>query len=85
MRKLSAIVYDASAEPVEALRGAILAACWGDDQRDAGGLVVHRLPFEEGYAARLFADVRGAQRWRALHAQHRAPRAEPVAPRGLRP
>jgi hypothetical protein len=81
MRKLSAIVYDASAEPVEALRGAILAACWGDDQRDAEGFVVHRFSFDAGDEAGIFADVGGVQLWRGLNEQLKATRLEPVAPR----
>jgi hypothetical protein len=67
MRQLCALVYETSAEPVETLRSAIVSTCWGDDQRDAQGYVIHRFSFEAGGQAGLFSDVGGEKLWRTLN------------------
>ena len=53
--------------PVEELRTAIGHACWGEDQEDEEGCLVHRFSFEKGEADGIFEDVGGVQLWVRLN------------------
>ena len=63
MRKLNALVYDANVKLVDDLRGEIGAACWGEDETDAEGAVLHRFSFERGQESGVFEDVGGVKIW----------------------
>ena len=52
---------------VDELRAAICAACWGEDQLDDEGCIVHRFSFERGEAEGIFEDVGGAGLWVELN------------------
>ena len=74
MRRVGAMVYDASKERVDALRQAVLSVCWGDDATDDDGMVLHRFSFESGADAGIFDDVGGVELWQALNQTLKATR-----------
>ena len=41
--------------------------CWGEDQEDEEGCLVHRFSFEKGEADGIFEDVGGVQLWVRLN------------------
>lgn len=71
MRRQAAIVYEAGRPKGDGLaprmRDAIKLACWGEDEYDEEGNVLHRFSFDR--EPELFDDVGGVELWKDLNAQ----------------
>lgn len=65
MRTWATTLYDEEPEVVEAVRAEIEVACWGDDEADSEGHMLHCFSFDREPEA--FADVGGVRLWKGLN------------------